>query len=71
MWVDHSCLSPAPRPSLQLWPTTPTCATTWDADGHRYLVSVLGSLTPEEAYCRHLQAAGGFCCTQAEFEALN
>ncbi|KAK2490193.1 hypothetical protein MC885_016932 [Smutsia gigantea] len=25
---------------------------------------------PQEAYCCHLQAAGGSCCTRAEFEAL-
>ncbi|XDB62166.1 hypothetical protein ABFV05_015782 [Capra hircus] len=49
------------------------CQTTWDADGHRYPGFFCPRLsdTPEEAYCCHLQAAGGFCCTQAEFEALN
>ncbi|CAI9157669.1 unnamed protein product [Rangifer tarandus platyrhynchus] len=49
------------------------CQTTWDADGLRYPGFFCPRLsdTPEEAYCCHLQAAGGFCCTQAEFEALN
>ncbi|KAJ8797863.1 hypothetical protein J1605_017065 [Eschrichtius robustus] len=48
------------------------CQTAWDADGHRYPGFFCPRLsdTPEEAYCCHLQAAGGSCCTRSEFEAL-
>ncbi|CAD7676095.1 unnamed protein product [Nyctereutes procyonoides] len=48
------------------------CQTTWDADGRHYPGFFCPRLsdTPEEAYCCHLQAAGGYCCTRAEFEAL-
>ncbi|XP_047651490.1 protein shisa-like-1a [Phacochoerus africanus] len=48
------------------------CQTSWDADGRRYTGFFCPRLTdtPEEAYCCHLLAAGGSCCTRAEFEAL-
>nr|XP_036856507.1 protein shisa-like-1 isoform X2 [Manis javanica] len=48
------------------------CQATWDADGGHYPGFFCPRLsdTPEEAYCCHLQAAGGSCCTRAEFEAL-
>ncbi|XP_062945359.1 protein shisa-like-1 [Cynocephalus volans] len=48
------------------------CRSTQDADGRHYLGFFCPRLsdTPEEAYCCHLQAAGGFCCSRAEFEAL-
>ncbi|XP_037689019.1 protein shisa-like-1a [Choloepus didactylus] len=48
------------------------CQTTRDADGRHYPGFFCPRLsdTPEEAYCCHLQAAGGSCCTRAEFEAL-
>lgn len=48
------------------------CQTSWDADGRRYSGFFCPRLTdtPEEAYCCHLLAAGGSCCTRAEFEAL-
>ncbi|XP_034523753.1 protein shisa-like-1 [Ailuropoda melanoleuca] len=48
------------------------CQTTWDADGRHYPGFFCPRLsdTPEEAYCCHLQAAGGSCCTRTEFEAL-
>ncbi|XP_073655972.1 protein shisa-like-1 [Tursiops truncatus] len=51
----------------------PLCQTAWDADGHRYPGFFCPRLsdTPEEAYCCHLQAAGGSCCTRSEFEALH
>ncbi|OBS60718.1 hypothetical protein A6R68_08184 [Neotoma lepida] len=48
------------------------CQTTRDAEGRHYPGFFCPRLsdTPEEAYCCHLQAAGGSCCTRAEFEAL-
>ncbi|XP_044914713.1 protein shisa-like-1 [Felis catus] len=48
------------------------CQTSWDADGRHYPGFFCPRLsdTPEEAYCCHLQSAGGSCCTRAEFEAL-
>ncbi|XP_008048436.1 uncharacterized protein KIAA1644 homolog [Carlito syrichta] len=48
------------------------CQTTRHADGHHYPGFFCPRLsdTPEEAYCCHLQAAGGSCCTRAEFENL-
>uniref|UniRef100_A0A2K6M5S8 Protein unc-45 homolog A n=1 Tax=Rhinopithecus bieti TaxID=61621 RepID=A0A2K6M5S8_RHIBE len=48
------------------------CQTTRDVSGHHYPGFFCPRLSdsPEEAYCCHLQAAGGSCCTQAEFEAL-
>lgn len=48
------------------------CQSTWDADGRHYPGFFCPRLsdTPEEAYCCHLQAAGGSCCTRAEFEVL-
>ncbi|XP_012588141.1 PREDICTED: protein unc-45 homolog A [Condylura cristata] len=48
------------------------CQTTREADGHHYPGFFCPRLSdaPEEAYCCHLQAAGGSCCTQDEFEAL-
>uniref|UniRef100_A0A8D2AY38 Protein unc-45 homolog A n=1 Tax=Sciurus vulgaris TaxID=55149 RepID=A0A8D2AY38_SCIVU len=48
------------------------CQTTQEADGRRYPGFFCPRLsdTPEEAYCCHLQAAGGYCCTREEFEAL-
>ncbi|XP_077907296.1 protein shisa-like-1 [Ictidomys tridecemlineatus] len=48
------------------------CQTTQDAEGRHYPGFFCPRLsdTPEEAYCCHLQAAGGYCCTQDEFEAL-
>ncbi|KAB0369195.1 hypothetical protein FD755_019200 [Muntiacus reevesi] len=65
------CAQPASLSALAHHPHL--CQTTWDADGRRYPGFFCPRLsdTPEEAYCCHLQAAGGFCCTQAEFEALN
>ncbi|XP_031547462.2 protein shisa-like-1 [Vicugna pacos] len=48
------------------------CQSTWDADGRHspgFFCPRLSD-TPEEAYCCHLQAAGGSCCTRAEFQAL-
>uniref|UniRef100_A0A8I6AVB1 Protein unc-45 homolog A n=2 Tax=Rattus norvegicus TaxID=10116 RepID=A0A8I6AVB1_RAT len=48
------------------------CQTTRDAEGRHYPGFFCPRLsdTPEEAYCCHLQAAGGSCCTLDEFEAL-
>lgn len=48
------------------------CQTTRDVNGHYYPGFFCPRLSdsPEEAYCCHLQAAGGSCCTRAEFEAL-
>uniref|UniRef100_A0A2K5YKX2 Protein unc-45 homolog A n=1 Tax=Mandrillus leucophaeus TaxID=9568 RepID=A0A2K5YKX2_MANLE len=48
------------------------CQTTRDVNGHHYPGFFCPRLSdsPEEAYCCHLQAAGGSCCTRAEFEAL-
>uniref|UniRef100_A0AAA9T3T4 Protein unc-45 homolog A n=3 Tax=Bos TaxID=9903 RepID=A0AAA9T3T4_BOVIN len=69
-----SWMMPAQPASLSALAHHPhLCQTTWDADGHRYPGFFCPRLsdTPEEAYCCHTQAAGGFCCTLAEFEALN
>lgn len=70
-WEDHSCPSPAPLP-LPSAVANHLCQATWDADGGHYPGFFCPRLsdTPEEAYCCHLQAAGGSCCTRAEFEAL-
>uniref|UniRef100_A0A3Q2HES9 Protein unc-45 homolog A n=2 Tax=Equus TaxID=9789 RepID=A0A3Q2HES9_HORSE len=48
------------------------CRTTREAGGRHYPGFFCPRLsdTREEAYCCHLQAAGGSCCTRAEFEAL-
>ncbi|KAL1774343.1 unc-45-like A [Sigmodon hispidus] len=48
------------------------CQTTRDAEGRHYPGFFCPRLsdTPQEAYCCHLQAAGGSCCTRDEFEAL-
>ncbi|XP_035293340.1 protein shisa-like-1a [Cricetulus griseus] len=48
------------------------CQTTRDTEGRHYPGFFCPRLsdTPEEAYCCHLQAAGGSCCTRDEFEAL-
>nr|XP_008273545.1 protein shisa-like-1 [Oryctolagus cuniculus]XP_051690282.1 protein shisa-like-1 [Oryctolagus cuniculus] len=49
------------------------CQTSPDADGrlHRGFFCPRLSDPPEEAYCCHLRAAEGSCCTRAEFEALH
>uniref|UniRef100_A0A2K6FV03 Protein unc-45 homolog A n=2 Tax=Propithecus coquereli TaxID=379532 RepID=A0A2K6FV03_PROCO len=47
------------------------CQTTGDAVGGHYPRFLLSSAnTPEEAYCCHLQAAGGSCWTGAEREQM-
>ncbi|XP_013367932.1 PREDICTED: uncharacterized protein KIAA1644 homolog [Chinchilla lanigera] len=48
------------------------CHATRDADGRHHPGFFCPRLSDsrEEAYCCHLQAAGGSCCTRAEFEAL-
>ena len=73
VWADHSCPSPAPLLLPSALAHHPhLCQTSWDADGRHYPGFFCPRLsdTPEEAYCCHLQAAGGSCCTRAEFEAL-
>ncbi|XP_037367279.1 protein shisa-like-1 [Talpa occidentalis] len=48
------------------------CQTTRDAEGRHHPGFFCPRLSdaPEEAYCCHLRAAGGSCCTLREFEAL-
>ncbi|XP_054999539.1 protein shisa-like-1 [Sorex araneus] len=48
------------------------CETTRGADGRHFPGFFCPRLSddPEQAYCCHMQAAGGSCCTLAEFEAL-
>lgn len=69
-----SCLSPAPlAPSASFGPPPHLCQTTWDADGHRYPGFFCPRLSDTRRKPTALPPAGcrGFCCTQAEFEALN
>lgn len=73
VWAAHPCLSPAPVLLPSALARHPhLCQTSWDSEGRHYPGFFCPRLsdTPEEAYCCHLQAAGGSCCTRAEFEAL-